>query len=251
MTFYDRIAKYYDYIQRGLTRYEKEALEMDGLFRPQGVETILDIACGTGSHVVELAKLGYRCTGQDSSPAMLEPAKKKARENDLAIEFVKGDMCAYGLKRRFDAVLALYAFTSLVDDEEFRAGLTNAGKAVREGGLLYLNLLNAEGEGAEQMADPGSPSAFFMDVVVNQAGIRLARLNQAVFHGEIQDWTAIYLIDEGEGLHWIVDQRQLRFHYLDQVKQELKQAGFSVKSVTYSDVQGLKCWDMFILAQAE
>ena len=251
MTFYDRIAKYYDYVQHGVTRYEKEALEIDNIFRPHQVDTILDLACGTGSHVLELAKLGYRCTGQDTSVEMLEMAKKKAVESSLEIEFIKGDMCAYGLERKFDAVLGLYAFTSLVSAEAFHAGLSSAGKAVRPGGLFYLNLLNADFEGAEQMTAAGTPPVFFMDVVVNQPEIRLVRLNQTVFHGDIQDWTAIYLIDEGQGLHWLVDTRQLRFHHLHQVEQELKQSGFSLKSFTYADVQGLKCWDVFILAQLD
>jgi SAM-dependent methyltransferase len=251
MTFYDQIAKYYDYIQRGVTRYEKEAREIDHIFRPHQVDTILDLACGTGSHVIELAKLGYCCTGQDTSPEMLEMAKKKAEDGNLEIDFVKGDMCAYGLERQFDAVLGLYAFTSLVSDEAFRSGLTSAGKAVRPGGLFYLNLLNADFEGAEQMTAANAPPAFFMDVVVAQPELRLVRLNQTLFHGDIQDWTAIHLIDEGAGLHWIVDTRQLRFHHMNWVEQELTRSGFSLKSVTYADVQGLKCWDIFILAQAE
>ena len=41
-----------------------------------GVRTVLDVCCGTGLMTRELALLGYRVTGVDASPAMLERARR-------------------------------------------------------------------------------------------------------------------------------------------------------------------------------
>lgn len=44
---------------------------------PRNASTLLDVACGTGTQLLELAKRGHRVTGIDLSPDMLGKAKKK------------------------------------------------------------------------------------------------------------------------------------------------------------------------------
>jgi len=249
MIDYDKLARYYDLIQRGLVDYRAEARTMHDIFRHYGVHTVLDMACGTGAHLLELANLGYQCFGIDLSPEMIELAREKAQVQDLSIEFRRGDMLTYQFDQTFDAVLGLYAPTTLVSDENFRTGLANARRAVRDGGFFYVNLLNADFEGAEQARS--AFSAFYLDVVVNEPGIRLVRFNQITFSGDIQNWTAAYLIDEGDGVDMIVGTDQLRFHHLESVKEELARVGFEFRSVSYADIQGIADCDMFILAQAK
>jgi 2-polyprenyl-3-methyl-5-hydroxy-6-metoxy-1,4-benzoquinol methylase len=40
---------------------------------------ILDVACGSGMHAIELAKQGFITSGADLSPKMLEKASENAR----------------------------------------------------------------------------------------------------------------------------------------------------------------------------
>ena len=251
MTFYDEIAGYYDMIQGTGARYHEDVQRMHSLFRDYRVKTVLDLACGTGSHLLELARLGYSCTGCDMSPRMLEMAGQKAAQAGLDIQWLEGDMCHYHQDRIYDAVLGLYSFTTLVEDRDFRQGLAGARQAVRDNGLFYFNLLNADFTGRDKIdnSSAGTPVSY-LDAVVNRPDIRLVRINQAVFNGSVQDWTHIYLVDEGKGVRTIVGNQKLRYHHLDQVREELKQAHFDFKSVTYSDIQGMERWDMFILAQA-
>jgi SAM-dependent methyltransferase len=248
MIDYNKIARYYDLIQQGLVDYGAEARIMHDIFRHHDVHTVLDMACGTGAHLLELAKLGYQCFGIDLSPEMIEVAREKAQAQKLSIEFRQGDMLTCYFDQTFDVVLNLYA-PAPVSDENFRTGLANARRAVRDGGLFYINLLNAEFEGAEQARN--AFPAFYLDVVVNESDVRLVRFNQVAFSGDLQNWTAIYLIDEGNGVYMVVGTEQLRLHHLEPVKEELTQAGFELRSVTYADIQGIKDCDMFILAQAK
>ncbi|WP_224367946.1 class I SAM-dependent methyltransferase [Hyalangium versicolor] len=53
---------------------------------------VLDAGCGTGEHVMELARRGVSVTGVDLSPLAIELARKKARERGLVIDLFVGDV---------------------------------------------------------------------------------------------------------------------------------------------------------------
>lgn len=52
------------------------------------IRSALDIACGTGNLIIEMAKQGIEVVGSDLSPEMIEMARKK----DESIEFRVNDM---------------------------------------------------------------------------------------------------------------------------------------------------------------
>ncbi len=54
------------------------------------LQTVLDVATGTGAQAYEFAKLGYNVIGVDLSPEMLLQAKKKLRPS-LNLKFVEAD----------------------------------------------------------------------------------------------------------------------------------------------------------------
>src|ERR1700722_14709173 len=77
-----RHAELYDLFY-GAKPYAAEASYLHGLlqrFSGHPVLRVLDIACGTGSHAIELERLGYDVLGSDISDDMLARAKAKAQE---------------------------------------------------------------------------------------------------------------------------------------------------------------------------
>ncbi len=78
--------------------------------------SVADIGCGTGSLAVLLAQAGYRVSGVDFAPAMVEAARAKATAAGAgtAAGFVTGDACrppwAAG---SFDVVLARHVLWAL------------------------------------------------------------------------------------------------------------------------------------------
>ena len=85
MNAYEALAFSYDALTYDVP-YEKIAAYFETLLRKSGVEaqTVLDLACGTGSLSVLLAARGYRVLGVDCSEEMLTVASEKAAE--LALE---------------------------------------------------------------------------------------------------------------------------------------------------------------------
>src|ERR1700683_988271 len=70
---------------------------------------LLDVACGTGSHAIELEKLGYEVTATDISSDMLVCARAKARQLSSRVRFEQHDMRELNLsKATFDATVCLF-----------------------------------------------------------------------------------------------------------------------------------------------
>lgn len=72
---YGRIARYYDRVLEPLDA-PLRPIAMD-LYPVDGSMTVLDVGCGTGSHLETYADVGATCHGIDLSPAMLGEARKR------------------------------------------------------------------------------------------------------------------------------------------------------------------------------
>jgi 2-polyprenyl-3-methyl-5-hydroxy-6-metoxy-1,4-benzoquinol methylase len=122
--------------------------EADFVEREQGGDRskrILDIACGTGRHAVELAKRGYSVVGFDLSEGQLRLAREKAAAAGVSVDFQRHDATEPHFNRAFDAAIMFCegAFPLMETDEKNFAILQNASAALRPGGKLMMTTLSA------------------------------------------------------------------------------------------------------------
>ncbi len=95
-----------------LRLFSIEEPAMQALFETLEPGTVLDAACGTGRHSVELVRRGHRVVGVDSSEAMLEKARAKLPDADFRV----GDLEALPAdSQSFDAVVCALALVHLPD----------------------------------------------------------------------------------------------------------------------------------------
>ncbi len=96
--------------------------------------SLLDVACGTGSHLAFLRK-HYRVEGVDISPRML----RSARRRNPGIPLHVGDMRTFDLGRQFDVVTCLFGSICYMPGlRAMRRATGNMARHVRPGGLLIL-----------------------------------------------------------------------------------------------------------------
>jgi 2-polyprenyl-3-methyl-5-hydroxy-6-metoxy-1,4-benzoquinol methylase len=105
---------------------------------------ILDIACGTGRHSIELTKRGYNVTGIDFSESQLKRAKEKAQEQNLSIDFQKFDARNLPFSSEFDLAIMICegAFPLMETDEMNFQILKGASSALKSNGKLIFTTLN-------------------------------------------------------------------------------------------------------------
>ena len=109
---------------------------------PRPPAHVLDVGCGTGWTSEFLARAGYRVTGLDISPAMIEASRRLRSLPGL--DFVAADFEHMTFDRSFDAVLF---FGSLHHSENPEAALAACRNALTEGGVIVLM---EPGEGHEK-----------------------------------------------------------------------------------------------------
>lgn len=108
---------------------------------------LLEIGCGTGRVLLELARAGHEVAGLDLSRAMIERARAKLRveaaETRGRVRLVVADMTAFELDRRFATVISPFGgFHHLRTVEQQLACLDRCRTHLEPRGTLVLDLFN-------------------------------------------------------------------------------------------------------------
>jgi SAM-dependent methyltransferase len=145
--FYNFLLNDYDrMIDRG-KRLEKEIPLLDRLFREAKVKKVLDIGSATGEHCIALAERGYEVIGIEPNYKMLQVAKKKVKNKNLKIKFLKGEFSNFDklVKEKVDALICLG--NTLAHHSDYRSlnfTLKKFYLVLRQKGLLILQVINAD-----------------------------------------------------------------------------------------------------------
>ncbi len=136
---YARLAKYYDMINSDKD-YQKEVEFIEFALEKMSkkkVSSVLDVACGTGSHAEHLKK-DFFVIGIDSAKSMLDIARRKVKD----VDFFREDMRDFNLDRTFDAVVCLNdSFSYNLTDDEILDTLKCFSKHLDEGGVVIFDFL--------------------------------------------------------------------------------------------------------------
>lgn len=107
--------------------------------RPPGAgRTAVDLGCGTGSDVTELARHGYRAIGFDLSERAIELAIQRAADCGVSAEYRVGDVLSLPLDdSSVDLVVDRGCFHHLGDDDRKRYA-AEVARIMRPGAELLL-----------------------------------------------------------------------------------------------------------------
>jgi SAM-dependent methyltransferase len=104
------------------------------------VRRVLDIACGTGPHLLRLAARGYRMSGLDLSLQNIEFVRARLAEAGHAAELTVGDMTDFRLPRPVDAAICMQDSQGhLLTNEALVRHLRAVAANLRPGGLYVFD----------------------------------------------------------------------------------------------------------------
>jgi 2-polyprenyl-3-methyl-5-hydroxy-6-metoxy-1,4-benzoquinol methylase len=105
-------------------------------------EAVLDLCCGAGRHSLELARRGYRLTGLDVSPTMIEVAKSRSAEQGAEVNWIRQDAKEMDFTEEFDAVFNYLTSFGHCDHAGNTRIIANVFRSLRPGGRFLLEMIN-------------------------------------------------------------------------------------------------------------
>jgi len=148
---------------------ETEIDRVLAMMRPEPGARVLDLACGTGRHSIELARRGFSVLVVDIAADLLEVAASDAERQSVAsVDFQEADLREMNFKPEFDLVLNLNdgAVGYFETEEENHRTFEVIAAALRSGGGNLMQLPNVlyaeahlpqktyiEGEGMVELID--------------------------------------------------------------------------------------------------
>jgi len=132
--FWDRIAKYFDWLEK-----KDEPINLKIIEKTKNLinssDTVLDFGCGSGTAAIAIAGCVKKINGIDISLKMIELAKGKAEENKVRnIDFEQATIFDEKFKTEsFDVILCLYLLHLLEDLPRVMKRINNL---LKPGGLI-------------------------------------------------------------------------------------------------------------------
>ena len=219
MDAYKALAASYDRLTNDVD-YEAVVAFYNQILRREGVtpRTVVDLACGTGSVAIILAKQGLQVTAVDLSEDMLTVASQKAVGMENPPRFVCQPLQALHLPRGVDfAVCALDSLDYITDPADCAQAIRRIYRALNPGGIFIFDVNTPEKLRAMD-------SQVFLD---EDDGV------SCVWRGDFDEKTDICLdgMDlfqrEGECWYRSFEEHQEYAYSQEQLTEFLKDAGFT------------------------
>ena len=214
---YARSARYYDAIY-SFKDYAAEAAAVSARIlahRPDAA-TLLDVACGTGAHLVHFAR-EYRVEGIDLSEEQLAVARTRLP----GVELHLGDMTTFDLGKTFDAVTCMFSSIGYVGTlEGLDAAVGRMAAHLTPGGVLVV-----EPWLQPDAFEDGHLSTLFVD----EPDIAVARMSTSHKDGRRSWFDMEHLVGSAHGVDHFVEHHELGLFTVEEHLAGFERAGLRVE----------------------
>jgi SAM-dependent methyltransferase len=109
------------------------------------VKRIVDLACGTGQHLLRLARRGYSVTGLDLSKASLDYIADRASSLGVSVRLRRANIGRFHLPLRQDAAICMTDSQGhLLTNDAILSHFKSVGKVLKPGGLYVFDRMLPE-----------------------------------------------------------------------------------------------------------
>jgi SAM-dependent methyltransferase len=131
--YYDLLCSEIDYVEQSAA-----ALRIHQAFGAGGLE-YLDLACGTGPHIEQFIRYGYRSTGLDLNAAMLTLAARRCTQAEFSLQ----NMSDFSFAKKFDLVTCfLYSIHYCYPSSRLLSAFERTFSALNSGGVFCFDAVN-------------------------------------------------------------------------------------------------------------
>ena len=140
MNAYKKFSYYFDEVVASLN-YDLWLEFIEPYLKP--TDTILDLACGSGTLLTMLKLKGYNCEGLDLSSEIIDIANEKAKINHLNIPYYVMDMTNFELNKKYDMITCFFdSINFLKTKQDLDNMFTHVRKHLKTGGLFIFDIFS-------------------------------------------------------------------------------------------------------------
>ncbi len=140
------IAPFYDQLMASVP-YRFWMTYIEALWRTHNIfpRRVLDLACGTGSMSLIMAKTGIDVVGVDRSPEMIDVARRKAKEQNEKIEYrVEDALTMTPIRPPVDSAICLFdSLNNILEHDALADAFRNVKRSLRDGGVFIFDVNTA------------------------------------------------------------------------------------------------------------
>ncbi len=207
---YDRIYSFKDYADE--TRRLLACLPP----KRRAGKRLLDVCCGTGSHLVHLQER-FEVRGVDHSAAMLRVARRRLP----GIRFHRADMVDFDLGRRFDIVICLFSSIGYARTfSRMRRAIAAMARHVAPGGVLAVEPWFTPAE--------WKTGSIHVATLVDEPELKVVRANSSLRRGMLSYFDLHHLVSTPTGTSHLVEHHELGLFTIAEMKGAFRRAGLSV-----------------------
>lgn len=252
MNVFKKYADFYDSLYED-KNYQEECNFVKHVFETYSekkVNSILDLGCGTGSHALPFADMGYAVTGVDISENMLEIARKKASDQKKQSIFVQQDIRHLDLTQKFDAAIAMFAVMGYqTTNQDFVDTLTSVHRHLNTGGLFIFDVWFGPAVLTQKPTDRLK--------IIEQKDKKIIRYAHPVLNIINHTVEVNYTVLEIAGNRIVTETKEshlMRFFFYQELKYFLEKNGFEVlKICPFMDLDeevDENVWNIIVIARA-
>ncbi|MFL5758905.1 MAG: class I SAM-dependent DNA methyltransferase [Thermomicrobiales bacterium] len=194
----------------------RKVCELIGKQKQSAGASLLDVACGTGRHLVHLRD-HYAVEGLDVSPEMVEIARAKLPGISIHV----ADMVEFDLGRRFDVILCLGSSIGYVKTmSRLRRTLKNFARHLHPGGLLLVEPWIAP--------DAWENGRVAVDAS-DEPNLKIARVLVSGLSGRVSTLDIHHLVARGTTVDTFVEHHEFGLFTREDTMAAFRNAGFTVE----------------------
>lgn len=220
---YKTLSKYYDVLHNkkdylGETKFFTNLINKN---KKSKGNRLLDVACGTGSHIFYFKK-NFKTEGVDLSKNLIKIAKEK----NPTIRFKVTDMLKLEPKQRYDIITLLFSSIAyLKDGNDIIKTLKNFDKILEKGGILIIETLYLK----DSFKEIKNHVREYLD-----DSFSIRRLINITIRNNVAELKAEYLIKEkNKKERKIIDELEILLLTKKWLVKNLQGIGFNVKVSRY------------------
>jgi ubiquinone/menaquinone biosynthesis C-methylase UbiE len=211
--------KYYDDIYSTMGKdYAAEANRLHELiqkYKQTAGNTLLDVACGTGTHAGVLSK-EYKVEGTDLNHDMLKIARKKYPH----IRFVQADMRDLDLGRQYDVITCLFSAIGYMKTKtDLHKAIKSMSRRLLPGGVALV----------EPWFTPGQWTVGRVStIVVEKPGLNVVRMSHGARRGKLALLDFQYLAGTPKGIEHLSEHHEFGLFTHEEYLAAFVKAGLDV-----------------------